>query len=354
MCYISFVVPVYNLKESEILQCIRSIKKQTYKDYEIIIVDDGSTNGVENVCDEVAENERITVIHQKNQGLAVARNTGMRASHGVWIVHVDGDDWVDVKLAEELHNKSINSTADIIVWGFILDSGDSRQELLLKDKKAFDRPYDEIKESVLCSILDYDSTFASLSINTSWGKAYRREFVESKGLYYDDRLRRAQDAVYNLYAFLAASEIEYIDRALSIYRNDNVSLSRGFNPNTFEYLKTTVIAVNEFINEQNVTNRVKIASSAFIQRCFRMIGEQSFLHKDNKDSFASRRRTFLDAIESEPFASAFASGVKRSQLIDKISDILYMHKCFFCITCYNTCLKVAFKMKHYALTFYRK
>ena len=345
MCYISFIVPVYNLKESEVRNCIHSIKQQTYEDYEVIIVDDGSTNGIEKVCDEIGEREGIKVIHQKNQGLAAARNTGMNASSGVWIVHVDGDDWVDSHLAEELKNKSIDSTADIIIWGFVLDSGSVQQELLLKDKCAFDRPYSKIKENVLCSILDYDNSFASLSINTSWGKAYRRDFIERKKLFYDLRLRRAQDVVYNLYAFTVASKIEYIDKALNIYRNDNVSLSRGYNPKTFEYLRATALAVNEYDNENDVSENVKIASVAFIQRCFRMINEQSFLHKNNKDSFATRKRQFTEAIKSEPFLSAFASGVVRNAMLDKITDILYKHKFFFGISCYNACLGVAFQFK---------
>lgn len=345
MCFISFIVPVYNLNETEVAKCVESIICQTYNDYEVIIVDDGSTNGIEKFCDKLAEQHGIRVIHQENQGLAVARNSGMKIAQGEWIVHVDGDDWVDIHLAEELKTKSLETSADIIVWGFVLDSGGYCQTQLLNDKHAFEHDYTEIKEKVLCSILDANSAFASLSLNTSWAKAYRREFILSQELYYNPKLRRAQDAVYNLYAFSAASKIDYIDKALNYYRNDNISLSRGYNPRTFVFLQATALAANEFCRKNKKYEGLKYATAGFVQRCFRMINEQSFMHKDNKDSYSVRKAQFINAIESEPFRSAFAIGSTRLSLFDKIADLLYIQKCFGTLSIYNKCFAYVYRLK---------
>lgn len=345
MCFISFIVPVYNLKESEVWKCVDSILQQTDPDYEVVIVDDGSTNGAGDYCDTLASRYGLTVIHQENQGLAVARNTGIAASHGEWIVHVDGDDWVDVHLAEELRRKCSSSRNDIIVWGFILANGARQQELLLKDKKAFDQDFQNIRDNVLCSILGSDQSFASLSLNTSWAKAYRRTFIEKNGLLYNPELRRAQDAVYNLYAFSAADSVGYIDRALNFYRNDNVSLSRGYNPNTFKYLQATALAAKAFCDDHNASSDVRIAVTGFIQHCFRMITEQSFAHRDCGESFPKRRKHFLAAISSEPFNTAFAPGVSRTDLLDVISFKLYQKKCLTGIVLYNELFKLALRLK---------
>lgn len=347
MCLVSFLVPVYNLREAEVKTCISSIANQTVSDLEIIIVDDGSSNGIGEYCDKISSEFGAKVIHQQNQGLAVARNTGMKAAQGEWIVHVDGDDWVDNRLVEMLKEKSANSMADIIVWGFTLDNGKKQQTLLLKNKTAFDAEYASIKESILCSILDYDDSFADLSINTSWAKAYRHDFIKSHDLFYNPLLRRAQDAVYNLYAFSKASKVDYIDAALNIYRNDNVSLSRGFNPKTFDYLLLTSKAVECYVNEYGVSQKVKDASMVFIERCFRMINEQFYQHKDNKLPYCERKAAFLQGIETEPFRSAFTVAPQRAGLINVIPDYLYKYKSFIGIAFFNKLFGIAYNIKKY-------
>ena len=346
MCLISFIVPVYNLKEEEVSKCITSIANQTKTAHEIIIVDDGSNNGIEIFCDEIGKQYGAKVIHQQNQGLAVARNTGMKDSRGEWIIHVDGDDWITNDLVEVFEQKSHNSTTDIFVWGFVVDNGFKKQELLLKDKTAFNVDYATIRENALCSIMGYDSTFSSLALNTSWGKAYRREFIIQNNLYYNPSLRRAQDAVYNLYAFYQASKVEYIDKAFNFYRVDNVSLSRGFNPKSFEYLRLTAMAVADFISQKVVSQKVVDASSIFIQRCFRMINEQYYQHKDNPQSYSERKKLFMDGIASEPFVSAFSSGLTRSGVLNIIADRLYAKKMFWGIWIYNRVIYFTYRLKN--------
>jgi len=345
MCLISFIVPVYNLKKEEVAKCISSIAGQTKSNHEIIIVDDGSNNGIEKYCDELGRQYRATVLHQENQGLAVARNTGMKASCGEWIVHVDGDDWITNDLVEVFEKNCGSSEADIVVWGFVVDSGQKQQELLLKKKTAFDVEYATIRENALCSILDSDNSFASLALNTSWGKGYRHDFIKQNGLYYNPSLRRAQDAVYNLYAFYQASKVEYIDKAFNFYRTDNISLSRSFNPKNYDYLRLTALAVEEFVSEKNVSQKVKDASSIFIQRCFRMINEQYYQHKDNPQSYRKRRSLFMEGISSEPFNRAFSSGQSRAGSLNKITDFLYKNKMFEGVWLFNSLTGVAYRLK---------
>lgn len=345
MCFISFIVPVYNLRQIDVSECISSLIHQTYSANEIILVDDGSNNGIESYCDSLKERYDIRVIHQKNQGLAVARNTGMNEARGKWIVHVDGDDWVDIHLAEYLKEKDKTSNADIIVWGFVIDNGIKRQELLLKNKQAFDENYKMIKENILCSIMDCDNTFSSLSLNTSWAKAYRSEYIKKHSLYYDNRLRRAQDAVYNLKAFYIASKVDYIDHALNFYRTNNLSLSRGYNPKTFDYLLLTALAVKEFVDGEEVSLRVKEASNIFIQRCFRMINEQYYQHKDNPMTFKERKKLFVSGMEIEPFKKAFSANVYRKGFLFKVEDYLYRNQLFLLIAVYNRLLKIAMDIK---------
>ena len=90
---ISIIVPIYNI-EAYLEECIKSIIKQTYKELEIILVDDGSTDGSSEICDEFAsQDKRIKVIHKQNEGLVLARKNGLQYVKGDYVLFVDGDDW---------------------------------------------------------------------------------------------------------------------------------------------------------------------------------------------------------------------------------------------------------------------
>lgn len=112
---ISVVVPVYNV-EAHLNRCVDSIISQTYKNLEIIIIDDGSTDKSAQICDEYLEvDQRITVVHQVNKGLSNARNEGIRRSKGKYISFVDSDDYLDSRFIEVLYMTMITQKADIVV-----------------------------------------------------------------------------------------------------------------------------------------------------------------------------------------------------------------------------------------------
>ena len=345
MFLVSFVVPVYNLAEEELSACIASIARQTVSDYEIIIVDDGSSNGIGDYCDVLGKEYDAKIVHQSNQGLSAARNAGIKLAQGKWIVHVDGDDWIDDDLVECIKRIDSTTSADILVWGYVIKNGNRRKELLLTNKEAFDVEYESIKEKVLCAILDYDSSFSAIALNTSWGKAYRYEFIKQENLSYDSSLRRAQDVVYNLIAFHNAKRVDYIDRALNFYRTDNISLSRGYNPKTYEYLCLTAKAVDRFVTENKASAEVKEAANVFIERCFRMINVQLYQHKDNPLPYSKRRRLFMEGIESQPFKSAFSNSPFRKGVVNAVTDFLYKHKLFLGILLFDDLLGFAFNVK---------
>ncbi len=106
---ISVIVPVYNV-EKYVGECLQSITNQTYKNLEIIVVDDGSTDNSGKLCDEFAKTDsRIKVIHCKNGGVSKARNVGIENANGIWITFVDGDDWLDLDFCKKMIFKAENS-----------------------------------------------------------------------------------------------------------------------------------------------------------------------------------------------------------------------------------------------------
>lgn len=117
---ISVIVPIYNV-EMYLRKCIDSILAQTYKNFELLLIDDGSPDHCPHICDDYAKKDsRVQVIHKKRGGLVSARNTGLLNADGDYICYVDGDDWIKSNLLETVINKGINPYhPDMVVYGAI-------------------------------------------------------------------------------------------------------------------------------------------------------------------------------------------------------------------------------------------
>ena len=135
MAEVSIIVPVYQV-EKYIRQCIDSILAQTFTDFELILVDDGSKDNSGKICDEYAEKDkRIRVIHKENGGLSDARNKGLDNAAGKYFMFVDGDDYIAPNMAECLHNSILKADADIAAcnYRYIFES-DGKKDFTTENK----------------------------------------------------------------------------------------------------------------------------------------------------------------------------------------------------------------------------
>ena len=115
---ISIIIPVYNV-EAYLQKCLDSVISQIYRNIEIILVDDGSTDNSGKICDEYAEkDERINVYHQQNGGVSRARNVGLEVAKGQYISFVDSDDYIDCELLQQVVTKANHQEFDIIIFGY--------------------------------------------------------------------------------------------------------------------------------------------------------------------------------------------------------------------------------------------
>ena len=120
---ISLIVPVYNI-QNYLSRCIDSILAQTYRDFELILVDDGSTDGSSEVCDYYGkQDKRIVVIHKQNGGLVSARKAGIASARGEYAGFVDGDDWIEPQMYQRLIETAMKCQADIVLGGSIEEAG---------------------------------------------------------------------------------------------------------------------------------------------------------------------------------------------------------------------------------------
>lgn len=178
---ISVIVPVYNV-EKYIKQCLESILNQTYKNLEIIIVDDGTKDSSGKICDEISKSDsRIKVIHQENQGLSGARNTGLKNTTGEYITFVDSDDYIGNKMFEKMLSTLKTNNADIVECGTIYcdEEGNYIKENTKNKIEIYEKDI-QMKELI----------FSGNITTMSCGKLYKKDLLKNFefpiGKYHED------------------------------------------------------------------------------------------------------------------------------------------------------------------------
>lgn len=168
---ISVIVPVYRV-EKYLPACIDSILNQTFTDFELILVDDGSPDRCPEICDETAKRDaRVRAIHQANQGLSAARNAGIEAAHGAWLSFVDSDDFLAPDFLETLHDAAVQAGADCALCGVQLtdEAGQKIGQLLsVADGVRTGR-----------SILETLCRASEIPYLVAWNKLYRRDVFQT-------------------------------------------------------------------------------------------------------------------------------------------------------------------------------
>lgn len=165
---ISIIVPVYKV-EPYLRSCVDSILAQTFTDFEVILVDDGSPDNCGAICDEYAARDpRIRVIHQQNGGLSAARNTGIGNANGTYLTFVDSDDLIAARFCEKLYAMADRSNCDFACCSPLVFSG----------SKASEDETDECRDTAVLSNIDYLGKQLENGFS-AWGKLYRREIFET-------------------------------------------------------------------------------------------------------------------------------------------------------------------------------
>ena len=201
---ISIVVPIYNV-EKYLKQCIESIINQTYKNIEILLVNDGSTDNCAQICDEYAQiDERIKVIHKKNGGLSDARNSGINIAKGKYIAFIDSDDYVSEEYIEKLYNAISENNVRIAQCNFVKVTDDNTEieKIGYAEKNKIKSGYEMVKElytghweNILAWNKLYDIGLFK-NVRYPFGKIHEDEFTTYKILYEIQNVAIVEDCLY--------------------------------------------------------------------------------------------------------------------------------------------------------------
>lgn len=224
---ISVIVPVYNV-EKYVEMCIGSIRNQSYRDIEIILVDDGSTDGSGEICDKHAkEDNRISVIHKPNGGLVSARKAGANIASGEYIASVDGDDWIERDYIENFAKEIEACKADIICSvSHIKDYGDYSKLWLPEYIEKLVIETEDAQEQLLQMVLGVQDDQRAIDTN-HWLRCIRCEIYREAQNNVDEKIIYGEDTAFTIIChsltqnirFIRNDGYHYIQRESSIIRN---------------------------------------------------------------------------------------------------------------------------------------
>ena len=262
---ISVVVPVYNVIDY-LDECINSILSQSYQKIEVILIDDGSTDGCSRKCDEY-KNNKIRVIHQKNAGLSAARNKGLSVAKGKYICFIDSDDYILPNYLEKLYGAIVNNNSDISVCGF----NDTIPEADSMDG-----------EKATINLLIKQENIDILA----WNKLYKRSlFVDNDITYPEKKIHEDNLTTYKLYSH--SRRVSYINESLYYYRTRNSSITKQ--SKEIEHLHMRELAAKEAQKYLHDNQKLKSAADISLLTAKLAYIDKSLSEKIEKTNYTSAR-----------------------------------------------------------------
>lgn len=298
---ISVIVPVYNV-EPYLRQCVDSIINQTYKNLEIILVDDGSPDNCGKICDEYATKDaRIKVLHIENGGPAIARNAGLDIATGNYIGYIDSDDYIEPDMYETLYNAMIRTDAGLVVCNWFEGTENNWVKNTVYPKKEILTPNEA-----------FESFYNHMYV---WNKLYRKDVV--KNLRFVETY--AQDVLYTFTNFTRIEKVVCLQDYKCYYRNNPTSRqnTKKFKKNFLAFLKVQNIEM--IYAEKNKLFEVK--EKIFDFRLFIITEWLKFIALEEKPDIESAN---IIIKEAKPHLLRY--------LKNKDS---FKKKCFVCVACIN-------------------
>lgn len=211
---ISVILPVYNVVDY-LEDCLKSIFNQTFEDFELIIVDDGSNDGSEYLCDEYGKNnEKVVVIHQKNAGLSAARNAGIKQAKGEFVTFIDSDDMVSFRYLEELLKTILNTSSDISICDYVqINNGMNLDQINHVNNKKSNEIILNKREAIEEV---YKNKYHGIEFVT-WAKLYKLKLFKENNIWFPNG-RIHEDAFTTYKLFYISNRISYVDKGLYYYR----------------------------------------------------------------------------------------------------------------------------------------
>ncbi len=222
MCKITVAIPVYNC-ENTLQKCLDSVINQSFKDIEILLINDGSPDNSEEIClDYMKKDERIKYIRRENGGLASVRNLALSKAQGEYLCFVDSDDYIDADALSFMYEKAEKEQCDIVLCGYFTENGDAQQRVIYVGEKG--------------DALDLKELKAKNLIDPAWNKLYRLDFLKKTGVKFPEG-EYYEDTFFNLSLMPFNPKITVYEECFYHYVLNMGSITRRYNKEKLSTIK---------------------------------------------------------------------------------------------------------------------
>ncbi len=323
---ICIVLPVYNA-ESFLDKCIHSILRQTYKNWELILVDDGSKDASSKICDFFSEKyENIRTIHQENAGVSAARNRGIQEASGEFIVFVDSDDWVSDNMLELLTSNQKKNDADFTMGNANI-VGKNAQVIGCYASENLSLNQDEFWKH-------FGRLYSETLLNSPWAKLYRTDIIQKNNLQFDLSRSLGEDLLFNLNYYQYCSRFCFFPTPIYYYRSVTPSsLTNRFQPDKTKIEYELLVAVKDYCNKWNcLDENLHYLNTTFFRRTYTQIQQilsSSIPFHEKKVAILNiinqyLPKSFLEEIDIVSFHNKLVVFMIRHQYISLLSAWIFI------------------------------
>lgn len=304
----SIIVPVYNV-EKFLRECLDSIASQTLKEFEVICINDGSTDNSLEILNEYAtKDKRFIVLSQKNQGQGIARNNAINIAQGKYLLFVDPDDWIETNTLEEVWNKFEVTDANIVQFNYEIHKDVTKKRksrishIIAKKKYAYNL---KRKGFFNWQVFKKDM-FRSIGL-AIWNRGYRTDFIKNNKIEFAPN-KHGEDHIFTIKSLILTEKVFYLNKILYHYRNranSSVNIASADNFSAFDNIKI----LKEFLEKKNLINDLQ---NEFEQYKFENLAcHYRCIPNDNMQSYLKLCQEILSEQEFQKFLE-FVNSVKLS------------------------------------------
>lgn len=289
---ISILMPVFN-GEKFIEKTVESIIKQRFKDWELIIANDGSTDKTDSICKRLAEKDkRIRIINKKNTGVADTRNILINQAKGKYIGFVDSDDEIDRDMYMNLHSIIKKTEAQLCICGFIkrkkIDGSNIKEKIYMWNDKTIVE-ISELKKY-------YSGILKNRLLNPLWNKLYDRRVIEKYNIRFDDKLNTGEDLYFNIEYFKHIKKISFCEEALYVYcsyKNHNENITSKYIEDMYSLILERKLMMKNYLKDigcYSIKNKIEINKRYFYGIALVI---KNIFHKDSNTNFIEKIKYIL-------------------------------------------------------------
>lgn len=316
---VSVIMPVYNSKQY-LHDAINSVLTQTYKNFELILVDDGSKDESPQICDSFAKLDvRVRVFHKKNGGVCSARNLGLQEAKGEYVAFIDNDDLYDKRLLEVLIKQINLNKSDIIKCGRKNTNIDCNGKIIESRVSSWNRTQVFDKNQLLEKYYELKRTGVLSSV---WNGLYRKNFLKENAICFNERFRHGNEDVYfNIVCFLKCENITIVKEVLyeHFYRNAH-STSLKYHPDQITDRLETIKLEEKFIDPLKNSRAYELLVMGNIKICFKLLSISA--DKSQKNDGIKNIKSNLPLEQFKYFRVLKANDLRN---IEKLELILIKH-----------------------------